>query len=430
MSDATAAAPPPARADGAGDAEAGRLDQAREQWRAGDWSALARIVDEPVETHPDRARLALLAAAGLAQAGRMAETRLWVLRARDWGCPDALIARLLLSGACSSLGRAALLLDDDAHAMALFEQALAIVEPQAETAVRGRIRKLHEWVRIGRLPEAVDLLREEVENAPPAALVAADTRRILVSSVKMMQQELALMQKRGQLTDPADDAVDRRTMSQLGQDVWVLDQTGHRRGGFFVEFGATDGVRLSNTYLLETGYGWNGICAEPNPDYFARLERNRTCRLSRDCILGETGREVEFILAEEFGGVAEYGAGDQHSDLRETYRRQGGVLRLTSISLHDFLVKHGAPRRIDYLSIDTEGSEYDILAAFPFETWEIALITVEHNFSADRERIRELLTAQGYERQEAQWDDWYRRPDLLDPARSPTETGPDTAETA
>ena len=84
--------------------------------------------------------------------------------------------------------------------------------------------------------------------------------------------------------------------------------------------------------------------------------------------------------------------------------------RLTTNSLEDFLEKHDAPRQIDYLSIDTEGSEYEILAAFPFEDWDIRLITVEHNFTPMREDIRTLLERHGYVRQEVEWDDWYAKP--------------------
>ena len=71
------------------------------------------------------------------------------------------------------------------------------------------------------------------------------------------------------------------------------------------------------------------------------------------------------------------------------------------------LRRMSAPREIDYLSIDTEGSEFAILAAFPFDQWTIHLITVEHNYSPDRERLHALLTERGYTCTEAQWDDWY-----------------------
>jgi hypothetical protein len=124
-------------------------------------------------------------------------------------------------------------------------------------------------------------------------------------------------------------------------------------------------------------------------------------------VAGESGREVEFILADEFGGVAEHANADSHADKREAFRALGRTLRLRTTSLHDLLVAHGAPRDIDYLSLDTEGSELEILSAFPFDRWRIRCITVEHNFTPARAAIRGLLESRGYRWREAQWDDWY-----------------------
>ena len=56
-----------------------------------------------------------------------------------------------------------------------------------------------------------------------------------------------------------------RSRSQLRQDIFVLCTLDFKRNGFFVEFGATNGVDLSNSYLLETEFNWTGILAEPAP---------------------------------------------------------------------------------------------------------------------------------------------------------------------
>ena len=60
------------------------------------------------------------------------------------------------------------------------------------------------------------------------------------------------------------------------------------------------------------------------------------------------------------------------------------------------LDKYNAPKKIDYLSIDTEGSEFDILKNFDFNKYEIKVITCEHNFTNSKEKIISFLTSIGY----------------------------------
>ncbi|MFC6742632.1 FkbM family methyltransferase [Methylobacterium tardum] len=75
-----------------------------------------------------------------------------------------------------------------------------------------------------------------------------------------------------------------------------------------------------------------------------------------------------------------------------------------------------APRQIDYMSLDVEGGEFDVLQSFDFASRDVALISVEHNFSDSRGKIYDLLTGLGYRRRFRHlslFDDWYARPDLL-----------------
>ena len=65
----------------------------------------------------------------------------------------------------------------------------------------------------------------------------------------------------------------RRSRAQILQDLWVLFQSREKHGGYFVEFGACDGLSLSNTFLLEKEYGWTGILAEPAPDMWEGNEK-------------------------------------------------------------------------------------------------------------------------------------------------------------
>jgi hypothetical protein len=104
------------------------------------------------------------------------------------------------------------------------------------------------------------------------------------------------------------------------------------------------------------------------------------------------------------------------SDMHSLARSHGEKYEVKTISLNDLLVKYNAPFLIDYLSIDTEGSEFEILNNFDFSRYDIRFISCEHNFESNREKIRNLLSINGYERLYedcSEFDDWYIKRDLL-----------------
>jgi len=199
--------------------------------------------------------------------------------------------------------------------------------------------------------------------------------------------------------------------AQLYQDLFVLLMTGKKRNGFFVEFGATNGVKLSNSYLLEKEFGWIGILAEPACIWHNDLHKNRCSLIDPRCVWKESGKELVFneTSVGEFSTIESFSSADMHSEMR----RQGNTYRVESVSLNDLLKEHSAPKIIDYLSVDTEGSEFSILSHFDFSKYDVRIITVEHNYTADRENIYNLLIAQGFVRifeKYSHWDDWYVKP--------------------
>jgi FkbM family methyltransferase len=201
----------------------------------------------------------------------------------------------------------------------------------------------------------------------------------------------------------------RLSRAQLFQDLWALWVSGEKQGGYFVEIGAADGVNLSNTWLLETQMGWRGLLAEPNPRFFEHLRANRRCEISTRCVHSVAGRSVEFIAAKrgEYSRIAEIAPDDGQDEAR---LRGAGRITVQTTTLNDLLAEHGAPPVIDYLSIDTEGAELEILGAFDFGRWDVRAITVEHNWSPAREPLLELLTANGFARlwpELSRFDDWY-----------------------
>jgi len=203
----------------------------------------------------------------------------------------------------------------------------------------------------------------------------------------------------------------KHSHSQLRQDIFVLSEVNFKRNGFFVEFGATDGLHLSNTYLLEHGFGWRGIVAEPAQIWHAALDKNRQCHIERRCVWSATESDLEFnqVKSAEYSTVSAFNTCDCH----HYTRRKGTGYRVTTISLLELLSKYDAPAVIDYLSIDTEGSEFEILNSFDFNRYQFRVITCEHNFTPMRIKIHALLTSHGYTRkweEISEFDDWYVMP--------------------
>ena len=198
--------------------------------------------------------------------------------------------------------------------------------------------------------------------------------------------------------------------AQIRQDMFVLAELNFKRRGYFVEFGATDGIEKSNTYILEKLFDWTGCLAEPGRDWHMDLKRNRSVNICTDCVYSETGQQLMFSMTSdgELSTLTRYHDVDDNAGDRETSKEY----LVDSISLLDLLKEYEAPKVIDDLSIDTEGSEFEFLKAFDFSKYDIQLITVEHNYTANREQIKNLLEKNGFElihEDISFFDDWYMK---------------------
>lgn len=198
----------------------------------------------------------------------------------------------------------------------------------------------------------------------------------------------------------------RDSHGQLFQDV-LAHFVSPKTQGFFVEFGATDGLFLSNTYFLEKKYDWKGILAEPARSWAEKLKVNRNiCSLDFRCVWRKSGEIIEFVedTLPEISGVSETLNKKRMSINSASYK-------VDTVSLIDLLDEHHAPSYIDYMSIDTEGSEFEILEDFDFSRYQFGLITVEHNYETEkREKLLTLLSSKHYKRifqNISAEDDWY-----------------------
>lgn len=205
--------------------------------------------------------------------------------------------------------------------------------------------------------------------------------------------------------------------AQIGQDFLALLIANRSSSRFFVEFGACDGRRDSNTYILERYYAWNGILAEPGRYWHPSLKAARRAVISTDLVWSRSGEDRIFLetLEPSFSTARDVLSHDQH----EMRRTEGVEYLVRTVSLSDLLDLGEAPSHIDFLSIDTEGSELEILEAFDFSRYTFGFICVEHN-NTDREgALTVLLQKNGYRRlvtlaEVSGGDGWYLGPSTLE----------------
>lgn len=124
------------------------LERARTQWQFGDWQSLAGMGRDSLQHHPDRAKLALLAAAGHQQSGDVAATRQWVRLAKNWGCSDLLVSQVLISGVYNTLARASASTGEAQRAQKHFQSSIAVGMPGTDLALVGKARRSREYARI------------------------------------------------------------------------------------------------------------------------------------------------------------------------------------------------------------------------------------------------------------------------------------------
>lgn len=269
-------------------------------------------------------------------------------------------------------------------------------------------RKIVRQVRLLLHTVNIDFVRySELED------IKLENKRISFALNKIKQEEHD--KKFLRYLDPSNkqnlsDYLHKSHSSELHQDVFVLSTLNFKREGFFVEFGATNGIDGSNTFLLEKNFGWRGILAEPAKGWHNELLNNRPlAKIEFSCVWKDSNSILAFKWipdAPGFSTVTRFADSDLHGRSRKHAREY----KVKTISLNDLLEKFNAPKIIDYLSIDTEGSEYEILGNFDFTKHIINIIHCEHNYNDKREAINSLLESKGFKRvftDLSLYDDWF-----------------------
>jgi FkbM family methyltransferase len=180
--------------------------------------------------------------------------------------------------------------------------------------------------------------------------------------------------------------------SEHKQDLWLNAHIFHnKRNGIFVEAGAIDGVITSNTLFFEKELGWSGLCVEPIPEMFKKLEQNRNCICENYALSHYEGTELFYVYPKVIGwsGLART-MEKEHLNRMADNGGDRDLIKVKGIQLETLLERY-ALYNIDYMSIDIEGAEVSVLWDFPFDHFNIGILDIENNYGALTKDTSEAL---------------------------------------
>jgi FkbM family methyltransferase len=179
------------------------------------------------------------------------------------------------------------------------------------------------------------------------------------------------------------------------QDSWVANEIfNQKKKGYFIDLASTNGVLENNTFYLEKRLNWKGICIEPNEIFFKQLTRNRKC-ICIKTVVSEKCEVVNFFENGGIGGIIGKSYDNNFKKRAKIIKSKKNIFKIkkyNSTTLPLILKKYSSPKIIDYLSLDCEGAEYQVLKNFPFNKYKFLSLTVER----PNKELNKLLFQNGY----------------------------------
>lgn len=167
--------------------------------------------------------------------------------------------------------------------------------------------------------------------------------------------------------------------------------------GFYVDIGANDGVTGSTTYYLEQK-GWTGVLVEPNPELHKILQEKRPNSRLQKCLISDQNIDTFYIVKGE-GNLHGLSRIEKSEKFSEHVAKHAGDIEevdVKSMTFHDLLKTENAPAFIDFVSLDVEGHELNVLKTFDFNAYEVFLFCIEDNSKGRSRVIEEYLKERGY----------------------------------
>jgi len=196
--------------------------------------------------------------------------------------------------------------------------------------------------------------------------------------------------------------------SQFREDEILASIFDFKKQGFCIEIGAYDGVTCSNTYFFEK-LGWDCLVVEPIPELCEAIRRCRHCIVANVAISDSNG-ETDFFIAEKAEILSTL---ENRKEIANRIDSEGGKLkkiRVKTQTLESLLDETGFSVHIDFVSIDVEGHEFEVLQGFPFHTVSPRIFIIEDNTTNHNFKVSDYMSRFGYIRfKRTGCNDWYAK---------------------
>lgn len=170
--------------------------------------------------------------------------------------------------------------------------------------------------------------------------------------------------------------------SQHGEDKVIESFFKNKTNGVCIEVGAYDGVSSSNSLYFEK-LGWRALCIEPNPVAFNNCKRIR--KECINCCIGQDDKKnVDFTIFHLGSNTSAISSLEPDDRLIKSHAHMitnKSSCKIDVRSLTSLLDEITFPQQIDFVSIDTENTELDVLKGFDLQKYDVKLLIIENNYN-------------------------------------------------
>ena len=185
---------------------------------------------------------------------------------------------------------------------------------------------------------------------------------------------------------------------ESGRLLLALLYASNNTTGSFVELGALNGVNLSNTIMLERCWGWRGLLVEANPLSYEELERSgRTAHKEHAAVCEAGSGNMTIALSrkqhEISGFLSSYVNGSMKRFSR--YVNLSDTAQVPCARLDVLMKRADMPARVNFLSLDVEGAEFDVISTVDPARFDVVLVELDRRDNDKDQKVRARLTGAG-----------------------------------